>query len=54
VGRRAVAHRADNLVQIDPHSATVVGRLAVPEGSTTSRADGAVWVSAAAHRPSSR
>ena len=36
---------ADNLVEIDPHSATVVGRLPVPEGINDIRAaDGAVWV----------
>ena len=35
----------DNLVEIDPHTATVVGRLAVPEGINDVRAaDGAVWV----------
>jgi DNA-binding beta-propeller fold protein YncE/predicted Ser/Thr protein kinase len=36
---------ADNLVEIDPHTATVVGRLAVPEGINDIRAaNGAVWV----------
>jgi DNA-binding beta-propeller fold protein YncE len=35
----------DHLVEIDPHTATVVGRLAVPEGINDIRAaDGAVWV----------
>ena len=35
----------DNLVEIDPHTATVVGRLAVPEGINDIRAaNGAVWV----------
>jgi DNA-binding beta-propeller fold protein YncE len=35
----------DNLVEIDPHTATVVGRLAVPEGINDVRAaNGAVWV----------
>ena len=36
---------ADNLVEIDPHSAAVIGRLAVPEGINDIRAaNGAVWV----------
>jgi DNA-binding beta-propeller fold protein YncE len=36
---------ADNLVEIDPHTATVVGRLPVPEGINDIRAaNGAVWV----------
>ena len=36
---------ADNLVEIDPHSAAIVGRLAVPEGINDIRAaNGAVWV----------
>jgi hypothetical protein len=36
---------ADTLVEIDPHTATVVGRLAVPEGINDIRAaNGAVWV----------
>ncbi|HEY0364699.1 MAG TPA: protein kinase [Solirubrobacteraceae bacterium] len=36
---------ADNLVEIDPHTATVVGRLQVPEGINDIRAaNGAVWV----------
>jgi serine/threonine protein kinase len=36
---------SDNLVEIDPHSATVVGRLQVPEGINDIRAaNGAVWV----------
>ena len=35
----------DNLVEIDPHTATVVGRLPVPEGINDIRAaNGAVWV----------
>ena len=35
----------DSLVEIDPHTATVVGRLAVPEGINDIRAaNGAVWV----------
>jgi DNA-binding beta-propeller fold protein YncE len=35
----------DNLVEIDPHSAAIVGRLAVPEGINDIRAAaGAVWV----------
>jgi DNA-binding beta-propeller fold protein YncE len=35
----------DNLVEIDPHSGTVVGRVPVPEGINDIRAaDGAVWV----------
>jgi predicted Ser/Thr protein kinase len=35
----------DHLVEIDPHSAKVVGRVAVPEGINDIRAaDGAVWV----------
>jgi protein kinase-like protein len=36
---------ADNLVEIDPHTATVVGRMTVPEGINDIRAaNGAVWV----------
>jgi DNA-binding beta-propeller fold protein YncE/predicted Ser/Thr protein kinase len=36
---------ADNLVEIDPHTATVVGRVPVPEGINDIRAaNGAVWV----------
>ncbi|HEX6698674.1 MAG TPA: protein kinase [Solirubrobacteraceae bacterium] len=36
---------ADNLVEIDPHTATVVGRVTVPEGINDIRAaNGAVWV----------
>jgi streptogramin lyase len=36
---------ADNLVEIDPHTATVVGRVAIPEGINDLRAaNGAVWV----------
>jgi DNA-binding beta-propeller fold protein YncE len=35
----------DNLVEIDPHTAAVAGRLSVPEGINDIRAaDGAVWV----------
>jgi DNA-binding beta-propeller fold protein YncE len=35
----------DHLVEIDPHTATVVGRMPVPEGINDIRAgDGAVWV----------
>jgi hypothetical protein len=35
----------DNLVEIDPHTATVVGRVAIPEGINDIRAaNGAVWV----------
>jgi DNA-binding beta-propeller fold protein YncE len=35
----------DHLAEIDPHSGTVVGRLAVPEGINDIRAsNGAVWV----------
>jgi streptogramin lyase len=35
----------DQLVEIDPHTATIVGRLAVPEGINDVRAaNGAVWV----------
>jgi DNA-binding beta-propeller fold protein YncE len=35
----------DHLVEIDPHSGTVVGRMPVPEGINDVRAsDGAVWV----------
>jgi DNA-binding beta-propeller fold protein YncE len=36
---------SDNLVEIDPHTATVVGRVAIPEGINDIRAaNGAVWV----------
>lgn len=35
----------DNLVEIDPHTATIVGRLQLPEGINDIRAaNGAVWV----------